>query len=165
MTAFTVRAKLAAIPDGQWSAVAYQDSAREGDETLYRILCTLTKRGDTLHFDFTGTDRQADGLINCTHAGVRGGMTPALLTALCGDIPWAPAGVFRCVEITSEPGSLNDCTFPAGISKGSVASGRRTRSSRRRGCGPSGHRPCRRCRRRPGRSGHRSRLPSRRRPC
>ena len=72
-----VRAKLAAIPDGQWSAVAYQDSAREGDEGLYRILLTLTKRGDTLHFDFTGTDPQADGLINCTHAGVRGGMTPA----------------------------------------------------------------------------------------
>ena len=30
-----VRAKLAAIPDGQWSAVAYQDSAREGDTTLW----------------------------------------------------------------------------------------------------------------------------------
>ena len=29
---------------------------------------------------------------------------PALLTALCGDIPWAPGGVFRCVEIISEPG-------------------------------------------------------------
>ncbi|MTD55467.1 hydantoinase B/oxoprolinase family protein [Amycolatopsis pithecellobii] len=117
-----VRDKLESIPDGEWSAVAYQDSAREGDETLYRIRLKLTKRGDRMHFDFTGTDPQADGLINCTHAGVRGGMTPVILTALCGDMAWAPAGVFRCIDITSEPGSINDCTFPAGISKGSVAS-------------------------------------------
>lgn len=117
-----LRAKLVEIPDGEWDAVAYQDSARQGDEGLYRIMLTLRKQGDRMTFDFTGTDPQADGLINCTFAGARGGIMPVLLTTLCGDIPWSPGGIYRCFDIVSEPGTINDCTFPAGVSKGSVAS-------------------------------------------
>ena len=114
-----VRAKLAAIPDGQWSAVAYQDSAREGDTTLYRILLTLTKRGDTLHFDFTGTDPQA-GVINCTYAGMRGGVMLALLPILAGDIPWSAGGLMRCFDLVTEEGTLNNATFPAAVSRGPI---------------------------------------------
>ena len=118
-----LRAKLLEIPDGSWSAVAHQDSARSGDRGIYKIELTLTKSGDHLVFDFTGTDPQVDGLINCTFAGLRGGIMPVLLTMLCGDLPWAPGGIYRCIEIISEPGTINNCTFPAGIGKASVASG------------------------------------------
>lgn len=117
-----LRAKLAEIPDGTWSAVAHQDSARAGDRGIYRILLTLTKTGDRLTFDFTGTDPQVDGLINCTYAGLRGGIMPIVLTTLCGDIPWACGGIYRCIDIVSEPGTINNCTFPSGIGKASVAS-------------------------------------------
>ena len=116
------RGKLAALPDGSWTSVAYQDSARQGDEGLYKIALRLTKRGDRLTFDFTGTDPQVDGLINCTYAGIRGGIMPVLLTTIGGDLPWSPGGLYRCFDIVSEPGSINDCTFPAGVSKASVAS-------------------------------------------
>ncbi|GHE08267.1 hydantoinase B/oxoprolinase family protein [Klenkia taihuensis] len=118
-----LRAKLREIPDGSWSSVAHQDSARSGDRGIYRIVLTLTKTDDRLVFDFTGTDPQVDGLINCTFAGLRGGIMPVLLTMVCGDIPWACGGIYRCVEIISEPGTINNCTFPAGIGKASVASG------------------------------------------
>ena len=118
-----LRAKLLEIPDGSWSAVAHQDSARSGDRGIYKIMLTLTKEGDKLVFDFTGTDPQVDGLINCTFAGLRGGILPVLLTMVCGDIPWACGGIYRCLEIISEPGTINNCTFPAGIGKASVASG------------------------------------------
>jgi N-methylhydantoinase B len=117
-----LRAKLSELPDGSWTSVAHQDSARSGDRGIYKIVCTLTKTRDTLTFDFTGTDPQVDGLINCTYAGLRGGIMPVLLTTLCGDIPWAPGGLYRCVEIISEPGTINNCTFPSGIGKASVAS-------------------------------------------
>ena len=117
-----LRAKLRSLPDGTWSAVGHQDAAREGDRSLYKIVVKMTKRDDTLRFDCTGTDPQADGFINCTLAGLRGGIIPIVLTMLCGDIPWAPGGVFRCIEVISEPGTLNHCTFPAGIGKASVAS-------------------------------------------
>ena len=47
---------------------------------------------------------------------------PVFLTTVCGDIPWAPGGLWRCIDIVSEPGTINNCTFPAGIGKASVAS-------------------------------------------
>lgn len=117
-----LRTRLGELPDGTWSAVAYQDQAREGDRGLYKIAVEMTKSGDAIKFDFTGTDPQADGMINCTFAGLRGGVITGILTQLCGSIPWAPGGLMRCVEIVSEPGTVNNCTFPAGISKASVAS-------------------------------------------
>jgi len=117
-----LRAKLRELPDGSWTSVAHQDSARAGDRGIYKIALTLTKTGDRLLFDFTGTDPQVDGLINCTYAGLRGGIMPVVLTMLCGDIPWALGGIYRCVEIVSEAGTINNCTFPSGIGKASVAS-------------------------------------------
>jgi len=117
-----LRTRLKELPNGVWSAVAYQDQAREGDRGLYKICVEMTKTSDALRFDFTGTDKQADGMINCTFAGLRGGVITGVLTQLCGSIPWAPGGLMRCVDIVSESGTINNCTFPAGISKASVAS-------------------------------------------
>ena len=58
----------------------------------------MTKRDDKLIFDFTGTDPEVEGFINCTFAGLRGGIMTIVLTMLCNDIPWAPGGIYRCVE-------------------------------------------------------------------
>jgi N-methylhydantoinase B len=43
----------------------------------------LRKSADTLTFDFTGIDPQLEGLINCTYAGLRGGIMPVLPTIVC----------------------------------------------------------------------------------
>ncbi|MEC3974447.1 hydantoinase B/oxoprolinase family protein [Amycolatopsis sp. H20-H5] len=120
---FRLRARLRELPDGTWTGLAYQDQARQGDRGLYKITVEMTKRDDSLTFDFTGTDPQVDGLINCTYAGLRGGIVTVILTQLCGKIPWSTGGLMRCIRIISEPGTINNCTFPAGISKASVASG------------------------------------------
>jgi len=117
-----IRARLRELPDGTWSAAAYQDQAREGDRGAYKIVCTMTKKDDRLTFDFRGTDPEVEGLINCTYAGLRSGVLVMLLTELCGDIPWAPGGILRCVEIITEEGTLNNCRFPAGLSRASIAS-------------------------------------------
>lgn len=117
-----LRAKLRELPDGDWSAVAHQDGARAGDRDVHKIVVRMAKRDDQLSFDFTGTDPQVDGIINCTLAGLRGGIMPIMLTMLCPDIPWAPGGIYRCLDIVSEPGTINNCTFPAGIGKASVNS-------------------------------------------
>lgn len=117
-----LRAKLRSLPDGTWRAVAYQDQAKLGDRGLYKIVVAMTKRDDRLIFDFRGTDKQVAGMINCTYSGMRAGVFTILLPWLCPDIPWAPGGIERCIEIISDTGTINNCTFPAGISKASVAS-------------------------------------------
>jgi len=118
-----LRAKLRTIPDGEWNSIAYQEEAREGDRGLYKIVLKLSKKDSQLTFDFTGTDPQVEGLLNCTYSGLRGGIVWALLPIMCGDIQWASGGVMRCVDIISESGTINNAEFPAGISKASVASG------------------------------------------
>lgn len=114
-----LRAKLTAIPDGSWKATGYQDQSHEGDRTLHNITVTVTKRHDHLTFDFTGTDPQA-GVINCTYAGMRGGIMLALLPHLAGDIPWSTGGLLRCFDIVSEEGTVNNATFPAAVSRGPI---------------------------------------------
>jgi len=117
-----LRSKLVSLPDGTWSSIAHQDGARAGDQDIYKIVCTMTKAGDRLTFDFTDTDPQVDGIINCTLSGLRGGVMPIVLTMLCPDMTWAPGGIWRCISIVSEPGTINNATFPAGIGKASVNS-------------------------------------------
>jgi N-methylhydantoinase B len=117
-----LRARLRDVEDGTWHAVQYQEQSKQDDRGLHKIELNLTKKDDRLTFDFTGTDPQS-GMINCTYAGMYGGITSALLPILCGDIPWAAGGIMRCIEIISEEGTLNNCTFPSGVGKGSVASG------------------------------------------
>ena len=114
-----LRDKLAALPDGSWSATGYQDQSHEGDRGLHKITVTTTKAGDHLAFDFTGTDPQA-GVINCTYAGLRGGVMLALLPILAGDIPWSAGGLMRCFDLITEEGTLNNATFPAAVSRGPI---------------------------------------------
>ena len=112
-----LRAKLTSLPDGSWSATGYQDQSHEGDRNLHKITVTTTKTGDHLTFDFTGTDPQA-GVINCTYAGMRGGVMLALLPILAGDIPWSAGGLMRCFDLVTEEGTINNATFPAAVSRG-----------------------------------------------
>ncbi|GEL21131.1 hydantoinase B/oxoprolinase [Pseudonocardia sulfidoxydans NBRC 16205] len=114
-----LRAKLTALPDGSWSATGYQDQSHEGDRNLHKITVTTTKSGDHLSFDFTGTDPQA-GVINCTYAGMRGGVMLALLPILAGDIPWSAGGLMRCFDLVTEEGTINNATFPAAVGRGPI---------------------------------------------
>ena len=116
-----LRAKLEKIEDGTWSATCYQEQSMKDDRNVHKIVCTLTKAGSDLLFDFTGTGPQS-GMINTTFSGMYGGILAGVLPGLCGDIPWATGGLRRCISIKSEEGTLNNATFPAAVGKGSVAS-------------------------------------------
>ena len=114
-----LRGKLTSLPDGTWNATGYQDQSHEGDRSLHKITLAMTKREDHLIFDFTGTDPQA-GVINCTYAGMRGGVMLALLPILAGDIPWSAGGLMRCFDLIAEEGTINNATFPAAVSRGPI---------------------------------------------
>ncbi|WP_283139231.1 hydantoinase B/oxoprolinase family protein [Rhizohabitans arisaemae] len=114
-----LRAKLAALPDGTWHAIGYQEQSRLGDRGLHKIELRMTKIGDHLTFDFTGTDPQ-QGMINCPYSGMRAGVMFALLPVLAGDIPWAAGGLMRCFDLISEEGTINNASFPAAVAKAPV---------------------------------------------
>ncbi|MEU4450649.1 hydantoinase B/oxoprolinase family protein [Nocardioides sp. NPDC023903] len=114
-----MRTKLSDLPDGTWEATGYQDQSHEGDRGVHKITVAMTKQDDHLTFDFTGTDPQA-GMINCTYAGMRGGVMLALLPILANDIPWSAGGLMRCFDLVSEEGTINNATFPAAVSRGPI---------------------------------------------
>ena len=95
--------KLRRLPDGTWRASGYQDQSRTGDRNVHKITVAMSKQDDHLTFDFTGTDPQS-GVINCTYAGMRGGVISAVLPILAGDIPWAAGGLMRCFDLVAEEG-------------------------------------------------------------
>ena len=106
-----LRARLRELPDATMREVQYVD--HDGHEPrIYQIVCTMTKKGERLTFDFTGTSPNAPGLINCTYSGLEAAVLSAVYIKLCWDIPWN-RGVRDCVDIVSEVGTLNNCAFPA----------------------------------------------------
>lgn len=117
-----LREKLRQAPDGTWTATGYQDQAYEGDRTSHRVQLAMTKKGDSLLFDFTGTDKQA-GVINCTYGGCRGGIMLAFLPMLAGDIPWSVGGLMRCFDIIAPEGTLANATFPAAVNRAPLGTG------------------------------------------
>lgn len=114
-----VRSRLREIPDGSWYSMGYHD--HDGNtNALYPICCRITKEGDRLVIDLTGTAKQAVGGINCARPAMEGALIGVILTFLCYDLPWAIAGLRNIVEIISEEGTLNNALSPAGLSYGST---------------------------------------------
>jgi len=109
------RKRLEELPDGCWKARQYFDIE---DET-YCVLLSMTKTGDTLNFDFTGSSDQSKYGINCAYWATWGGFFAPLFPLLCYDITWND-GVLRPISMIAPEGSIVNCTRPAPISLATV---------------------------------------------
>lgn len=107
------RARLRDLPNGTFRHRGYIDA----DGQVYPVIVSMTKRDDSLLFDFTESAPQAPALINCCRPALEGATISAILPYLCYDIPWCPAGLSRAVEIVSKPGTVVHAEWPAGVSK------------------------------------------------
>jgi N-methylhydantoinase B len=114
------RSRLLQIPEGTWRCETYQEVSKTGDRRVHKTVLSLTKEGDRLVLDFTGTDPNI-GMINSTRAGAVGGSMVAILPLLCYDIPWALGGLHRQIEFVTPSGSIINADFPHGVSMGSIA--------------------------------------------
>ena len=65
------RAKLRELPNGTWMSRAYGSAIdrKEQGVRIYKIVCAMTKEGDELSFDFTGSSPQTEDYLNATLAG------------------------------------------------------------------------------------------------
>lgn len=111
-----LRDRLRELPDGEWQSRQYLDV--NGETATVRL--TMTKTGDRLVFDFTGSSEQSRHAINCTKWASLGGLFAPLFPLLCYDITWNE-GVIRPVEMIAPEGSIVNCTRPAPVSVATVA--------------------------------------------
>jgi N-methylhydantoinase B len=114
-----IRAKLRNIPNGTWYSRAYM----EFEDKVYPIVVSLTKDGERMIFDFTGTAKQAPATINMTFESLEAHLCGSVVTSLCWDIPWTTGGISRVIEIRAEEGTLVRPTYPAGVSKSTTSIG------------------------------------------
>ncbi|GAB2480275.1 hydantoinase B/oxoprolinase family protein [Nocardiopsis aegyptia] len=112
-----LRNKLEGLSDGTWTAIGYQEQSGTGDRDMHAIKVAMSKSGDRLTFDFTGTAEQT-GIINCPYPGLRAGIVFTVLPLLAGDIPWAAGGLMRCFDIVTEEHTITNASFPAAVGKG-----------------------------------------------
>lgn len=112
------RARLRELPDGVVHTRDFLE--HDGHENvLYVIDCVLTKRGDSLHFDFSGSSGQAQGFVNCSRAGLAGGVAGAVIPTLGFGIPWNE-GMLRPVEISAPDGLVCTAVAPAPVGSATV---------------------------------------------
>lgn len=112
------RARLRELPDGEFFASDFLE--HDGHENLlFKVDLKLTKSGDSLTLDFSGSSEQARGFINCTRSGLEGGVAGSLLTMLAYDIPWND-GVLRPSTIVAPEGLICTAKFPAPVGAATV---------------------------------------------
>ncbi|WP_213453791.1 hydantoinase B/oxoprolinase family protein [Rhizomonospora bruguierae] len=114
-----LRARLRSLPDGVWREVQFLD--HDGHKpNLRRIVCTITKRGDRLSIDFTGTDPQVEGFANAAYGGLRASTLSAVCILLGYDLTWND-GIARCVDIVAPPGTAMTAEYPTPVSMATIS--------------------------------------------
>ena len=108
------RARLRKLPDGKWFSRVFGTAwdRRDGKVKEYQIVCAMSKKGEDLLLDFTGTSAEMTDSTNSTLAGTIAQIAVVMTDFLFWDVPWSD-GRLRPVKIHVPEGSILNCTFPA----------------------------------------------------
>jgi len=115
------RAALAELPDGEWAALDVMDSVGPGEDQRHGAVlrCTVTKSGDGITFDFSGTDPQQRGNTNAVEAVTVSAVSFALRAVVDPSLP-ANAGAMTPVRVVVPRGSILAAEYPAAVGAGNV---------------------------------------------
>ena len=78
----------------------------------------MTKEGDKLFLDYTGTDSQSGGPTNCTLMAIYGSVFTALCMILCWEERFNRGTLNVIEELIAPLGSVINAEWPAAVSMG-----------------------------------------------
>jgi len=108
-----MRAAIAAMPDGVGHFVELVDDDGQTEGPI-RLEVTVTKSGEHINVDFSGSSPQAQGPVNNTPAMTCSAVYYALLAAIGRDIP-ANSGCYQPIDVFLPVGSIVNAQFPAPV--------------------------------------------------
>ena len=113
------RVALVDLPDGTYSAedVLEDDANSEPRDVVLRLEASI--RGDRLLLDFSGTDAQVEGNLNCPLSVTKSAAFFAVRVLTDPDAPPC-AGAYRPIEVIAPEGCLLNARFPAAVAAGNV---------------------------------------------
>ncbi len=122
-----LRAVIAEIPDGEYTATDFMDDDGIASEPV-RIAVTVGVRGDQLHVDFSDSAPQCAGNINAvmaiTESAVRYVLRCVAEAVLGTPLP-AGGGALAAVRIVAKPGTVVNARPPAAVAAGNVETSQR----------------------------------------
>jgi len=120
----TVRAAIEKIPDGTY----YGESATDDDGTELDVpvwaRCDITVKGDTLKVDFSKSDKQRKGFVNCVFNSTYSNSLSALFMFLDPALgEYHNEGSLRPITVYAPPGSVLNAQYPATVGASPVSMG------------------------------------------
>jgi N-methylhydantoinase B len=106
------RAAIRELPDGVYDFLDYIDDDGVELGKPIPIKVKLTKSGDQIKVDWTGSSPQVKGAINNTLSFTKSASYCAIRSILPNNIP-NNEGVFRAIEVTAPPGTIANNVLPA----------------------------------------------------
>ncbi|MBT4487987.1 MAG: hydantoinase B/oxoprolinase family protein, partial [Rhodospirillaceae bacterium] len=106
------RAAISELPDGQWSFEDWIDDDGIDLDRPIRLFVTLTKSGDEMTVDWTGSSEQVKGAINNSLSFTVAHSVGAIRSVLPLNIP-SNEGVFRVIKVIAPPGTIANMVLPA----------------------------------------------------
>ncbi|MGE5281460.1 MAG: hydantoinase B/oxoprolinase family protein [Chloroflexota bacterium] len=113
------RAALAALPDGSYRAEDVLEDDANGGPSDVTLRVEATVRGDGLTLDFSGTDAEVAGNLNCPLSVTKSAAFFAVRVLTDPDAP-PSAGAYRPIEVIAPPGCLLNAQPPAAVAAGNV---------------------------------------------
>jgi N-methylhydantoinase B len=113
------RSRLAELPDLVREAEDVLEDDARGGPTDIRLRVAARIEGDRLSLDFTGTDSQVEGNLNCPLPVTKSAAFFAI-RALIDPDSLPSAGAFRPVEVIAPEGCLLNARPPAAVAAGNV---------------------------------------------
>jgi len=113
------RARLAELPDGVHEAEDVMEDDAGGEPREIHLRVSAGIEGDRLLLDFTGTDPQVEGNLNCPLPVTKSAAFFAVRVLTDPDAP-PSAGAFRPVEVIAPAGCLVNARSPAAVAAGNV---------------------------------------------
>ncbi len=106
------RAAVKELPDGEFTFEDWIDDDGIDVDRPIRLFVTVTKQGDRMRVDWTGSSEQVKGAINNTLSFTKAASYTAIRSILPDGIP-NNEGVFRVIEVTAPPGTIANAVLPA----------------------------------------------------
>ncbi|MBT7976481.1 MAG: hydantoinase B/oxoprolinase family protein, partial [Rhodospirillaceae bacterium] len=106
------RAAIAELPDGEWSFEDWIDDDGIDLDRPIRLFVKITKSGEEMVVDWTGSSEQVKGAINCSLSFTVAHSVGAIRCVLPLNIP-SNEGVFRVIKVIAPPGTITNMVLPA----------------------------------------------------
>jgi len=119
-----VRAAIEKIPDGTYyGEAATDDDGTELDVPVW-VRCEITVTGDTLKVDFSKSDKQRKGFVNCVFNSTFSNTLSALFMFLDPALgEYHNEGSLRPITVYAPPGSVLNAQYPATVGASPVSMG------------------------------------------